>query len=129
MGAPESEVITIVNEDGSYTLTFDVKQSDGYNRKYDIATDMKGGTVKPVNADGRGTNDRWRVTRRDTKAFDMLLKNRFGEWTDRYEVSFDGKTMTLHHIPSPNNMMIAGPGPNVVPSDEPLSLFIFDRVE
>ena len=63
MAVPESEVITIVARDSSYKLTFDVKQSNGYNPKYDIVTDMKGRTVKPVNADGRGTNDSWRVTR------------------------------------------------------------------
>ena len=129
MGAPESEVITIVKEDGPYKLTFDVKKSNGYNSKYDIVTDMKGAIVKPVNADGRGTNDRWCVTRQGTKAFDMRLKNRLGEWTDKYEVSSDGKTMTLRRVPSPNNMVIAGPGPSLVPSGEPECLFVFDRVE
>jgi hypothetical protein len=130
--APESEIITIVKEDGSYKLTFDVKQSNGYNSKYDIVTDMKGGTVKPVNADGRGTSDIWRVTRQNTKSFDMQLKIRFGgEWTYKYEVSSDGKTMTLHRIPSPNNMVFAGLGlrPSLVPSGEPQYFFVFDRVE
>jgi hypothetical protein len=61
MGAPESEVITIVKDHGPNKLTFDVKKSNGYHSKYDIVTDMKGATVKPVNADGRGTTDRWRV--------------------------------------------------------------------
>jgi hypothetical protein len=129
MGARESEVITIVKEDRFYKLTFDVKQSNDYKSKYDIVTDMKGGTVKPVNADGRGTNDRWRVTRQNPKAFEMQLQNRFGEWRDRYEVSSDGKTMTLHRVPSPNNMVIAGPGHNIVPSGEPQYFFVFDRVE
>jgi len=100
MAVPESEVITIVARDSSYKLTFDVKQSNGYNPKYDIVTDMKGRTVKPVNADGRGTNDSWRVTRQGMKAFDMELKTSFGGWTDKYEVSSDGKTMTLHRVPS-----------------------------
>ena len=93
--APESEVVTIVSQDSSYKLTFDVKQSNGYNPKYDIVTDMKGGTVKPINADGRGTNDSWCITRQGAKTFDMELK---GAWTDESEVSTDGKTMTLHHI-------------------------------
>jgi hypothetical protein len=96
---PESEVITIAPQDNSsYKLTFDVKQSNGYNPKYDILTDMKGSPVKPINADGRGTNDLWRVTRRGKKAFDMELKTQFGGWTDKYEVSSDGKTMTLHRV-------------------------------
>ncbi len=125
MAIPESEVITIVSQDSFYKLTFDVKQSNGYNPKYDIVTDMKGGTVKPVNADGRGTNDSWRVTRQATKAFDMELKNRFGEWTDKYEVSSDGKTMTLHRVPSTNNMVIEGVGL----LREPQYVLVFDRVE
>ena|ERR1700676_1198623 len=51
----KSEMITIVAQGSSYKLTFDVKQSNDYNPSYYIVTDMKGGTVKPVNADGRGT--------------------------------------------------------------------------
>ena len=53
IAVPESEVITIVAQDGSYKLTFDEKNSNGYNPRYDIVTDMKGGIVKPVMADGR----------------------------------------------------------------------------
>lgn len=94
----ESEVITIVAQGSSYKLTFDVKQSNDYNPNYYIVTDMKGGTVRPVNADGRGTNDSWRVTRQSVKAFDMELISQFGGWTDKYEVSADGKTMTLHRV-------------------------------
>jgi hypothetical protein len=89
----ESEIITIVAQDNSYKLTFDVKQSNDYNPKYEIATDMKGGTVKPVYADGSKTSDSWRVTRRGVNTFDMEL---MGGWTDKYEVSSDGKFMTLH---------------------------------
>jgi hypothetical protein len=129
IAAPKSEVITIVSQDGSYKLTFDVKQSNGFNPKYEVVTDMKGGTVKPVNADGRGTNDIWRVTRQGTKAFEMELKNRFGEWTDKYEVSSDGKTMTRHRVPSPNNMVIEGPDSRPIPSREPQYVLVFDRVE
>jgi hypothetical protein len=129
MAGLESEVITILAQDSSHQLTFDVKQSNGYNPKYDIVTDMKGGTVRPVNADGRGTNDSWRVARQGKKAFEMELKNRFGEWTDKYEVSFDGKTMKRHRVPSPNNMVIEGPDTRPIPSREPQSILVFDRVE
>jgi hypothetical protein len=96
--AAESEVITIVAQGSSYKLTFDVKRSNGYNPNYYIVTDMKGGMVKPVNADGRGTDDSWRVTRQSMNAFDMELISQFGGWTDKYEVSADGKTMTLHRV-------------------------------
>jgi hypothetical protein len=104
LAVPESEVITIVVQDTSYKLTFDVKQSNGYSPNYDIVTDMKGGAVKPVNADGRGTNDSWRVTRQSVKAFDMEL---VGGWTDKYEVSSDGKTLTLHRVAS-NRGLVGG---------------------
>jgi len=40
------------------------------------------------------------------KAFDMELKTSFGGWTDKYEVSSDGKTMTLHRVP--NNKALVG---------------------
>jgi hypothetical protein len=103
----ESEVITIVPQDGPYKLTFDVKQSNGYSPKYDIVTDMKGAAVKPINADGKGTNDSWCVTRRGRKAFDMELKTQFGGWTDKYEVSSDGQTMTLHRVPG-NSRIVGG---------------------
>lgn len=95
---PESEVITIASQDSSYKLTFDVKQSNGYNPKYDVVTDMKGTAVKPIYADGRGSSDLWRVTRQGTRGFDMELVSHFGGWTDKYEVSSDGKSMTLHRV-------------------------------
>jgi hypothetical protein len=107
MPLPESEVITIVSRDTSYRLTFDIKQSNGYNPKYDIVTDVKGATVKPIYADGRGSNDVWRVTRQGKKAFDMELNTQFGGWTDKYEVSSDGKTMTLHRVRN-NKGMVGG---------------------
>ena len=87
----ESEVITIVAQGSSYKLTFDVKQSNDYNPNYFVVTDMKGGTVRPVNADGRGTNDSWRVSRQNLKAFDMELISQFGGWTEKYEVSAERK--------------------------------------
>ena len=125
--SPESEVITIVSQDNSYKLTFDVKQSNGYNPKYDMVTDMKGGTVKPVYADGRGTNDSWSVTRQGAKTFDMELK---GAWTDKYEVSSDGKTMTLHRVSSKNAAVVGG----FIEKDgtlrrQPQYILVFDRVE
>ena len=42
MAIPESEIITILYQDTTYKLTFDVKQSNGYKPKYDIVTDLKG---------------------------------------------------------------------------------------
>ena len=129
MTVPESEVITIVAQDSTYKLTFDVKQSNGYNPKYDIVTDMKGGMAKPVNADGKGTDASWRVTRQGTKAFDMELKSRFGGWTDKYELSSDGKTMTLRRVQS-NTGLVGG----YIEKDgtvrrQPPYVLVFDRVE
>jgi hypothetical protein len=125
--APESEVITIVvAQDNSYKLTFDVKQSNGYNPKYEIATDMKGGTVKPVMADGKGTSDLWRVTRQGAKAFEMELT---GGWTDKYEVTSDGKTMTLHRFPSNNGIVGAYIEKDGTVRRQPQYVLVFDRVQ
>jgi hypothetical protein len=124
----ESEVITIVVQGSSHKMTFNVKQSNDYNPNYYVVTDMKGGTVKPVNADGRGTNDSWRVTRQSVRAFDMELISPFGGWTDKYEVSADGKTMTLHRV------SITGVAGVQVEKDgterrEGQHLVVFDRAE
>jgi hypothetical protein len=106
--APDSEVITIVSQDSGYKLTFDIKQSNDYNPKYDIVTDMKGAAVKPINADGSsGTNNTWRLTRHGANAFDMELTTTFGGWTDKYEVSPDGKTLTLRRVPN-NTRSVGG---------------------
>jgi hypothetical protein len=124
----ESEVITIAAQGSSHKLTFDVKQSNDYNPHYYIVTDMKGGMVRPVNADGKATNGSWRVTRQSTKAFDMELISQFGGWTDKYEVSADGKTMTLLRV------TIAGPTFAQVEKDGTVRrqgqhLVVFDRAE
>lgn len=126
MAIPDSEVITIVSQGNSYKLTFDVKQSNGYNPKYDIVTDLKGGAVKPVYADGRGTNDSWRVTRQSTKAFDMEL---VGGWTDKYELSSDGKTMTLHRVPSNTGLVGGYIEKDGTVRHQPQYVLVFDRVE
>ena len=105
---PEAEVITIVSQDTSYKLTFDVTQSNGSNLKYDIVTDMKGARVKPINADGRETNDQWRVTRQGTSAFEMEMKKHDLTFTDKYEVSSDGKVMTLYRRVQNNNGRVLG---------------------
>jgi hypothetical protein len=126
MAIPESEVITIVVLDSSYKLTFDVKQSNGYNPNYDIVTDMKGGTVKPVNADGRGTNDSWRVTRQGIKAFNMEL---VGGWTDKYEVSSDGKIMTLHRVASSKGLVGGYIEKDGTVRRQSQYILVFDRTE
>jgi hypothetical protein len=129
MAVPESEVITIVAQDSSYKLTFDVKRSNGYNPKYDIVTDMKGGTVKPVNADGQGTNDSWRVTRQSVKAFDMELNTPFGGWTDKYEVASDDKTMTLHRVSSNKGVIGGHIEKDGTLRRQPQYVLVFDFVE
>jgi len=126
---PNSEFITIVSQDTSYKFTFDIKQSNDYNPKFEIVTDMKGTPVKPINADGRGTNDTWRVTRQGRKAFDMVLSSQGGGWADKYEVSSDGKTMTLHRVLD-NKGLVGG----YIEKDgtvrrQPEYVAVFDRVE
>jgi hypothetical protein len=85
--------------------------------------------VKPINADGKGTNDLWRVTRQSANAFNMELNTQFGGWTDKYEISSDGKTMTLHRVGS-NKGLVGG----YVEKDGtvrrlPEFVAVFDRVE
>jgi hypothetical protein len=93
-----SELITIVSQGSGFKLTFDIKQDNEYNPHYDIVTDMNGATVKPTNADGKQTSDEWRVTRLRPNAFEMELQGPFGGWKDDYEVSPDGKTLTLRRV-------------------------------
>lgn len=42
--------------------------------------------------------------RQGEKAFDMELSTPFGGWTDKYEVSSDGKTMTFYRVRSNKGM-------------------------
>jgi hypothetical protein len=95
-----SELITIVSQGSDLKLTFDIKQDNEYNPHYELVTDMKGATVKPTYADGKPTNDAWRVTRNGPNAFEMQLLGPFGGWRDEYEISADGKTLTMHRMPS-----------------------------
>src|ERR1043165_7818073 len=68
MPVPDSEIITIVGQENLYKLTFDVT-FHGSNSKFEIVTDMKGGTVKSISADGSGKTDSWRVKRQGTNEF------------------------------------------------------------
>ena len=91
---------------------------------------MKAEPVKPVYADGAGSSDTWYFTRLRTSSFDMELRSQFGGWTDNYEVSADGKTMTLHRVVPKNNPVIGG----YIEKDgtvrkEPQYVLVFDRVE
>ena len=105
MPVPDSEVITIVAHDNRYKLTFDVKVK-GNEETYEIVTDMKGGAVKPVNGDAQRRMESWRVTRKGREVFEMELKTSFGGRTDRYEVSSDGKTMTLYRHPTDKHIVL-----------------------
>ena len=129
IGGVESEVITIVAQGSSYKLTFDVKQSNDYNPNYFIVSDMKGGTAEPVNTDGRKTNDSWRVTCQGIRAFDMELISTFGGWMDKYQVSADGKTMTLHRVPVNNGVVGVYVEKNGTVRRQSQHLVVFDRVE
>lgn len=125
---PESEVITIVSQGSAYRITFDTKQPNGHYEKYDIVTEMKGAAVKPINADGKKTDDKWRVIRQGGNAFDMELKTSFGGWTDKYEISPDAKTMTLRRITDNKSLVGVYIEKNGTVRHPPYRL-VFERVE
>ena len=125
---PDTEIITIVGQESAYKLTFDMKYRDS-KTSFEVVTDMKGGTVKSVNADGQGKPDSWRVTRQGLNAFDMEVKTSFGGRTDKYEVSLDGKTMMLHRVPTDKRMFVTYT--DKAGAERRLSdyVLVFDRVE
>ncbi len=73
-------------------------QDNEYNPHYDVVTNMDGATGKPNYADGKQTSHEWRVTRQGPNAFEMELRGPFGGWKDDYEVSLNGKTLTLRRV-------------------------------
>lgn len=82
--------------------------------------------VQPINADGQRLNDSWRVTRRGANKFDMEL---VGGWADKYEVSQNGKTMTLHRVLD-NGTVIGGRiDRNGVLQPQPEYILVFERVK
>jgi hypothetical protein len=123
--APASEVITITSQGDEFILEFDVKNDNGYNPKYSITTNMKGTTVKPIYADGSKADEQWRVTRQNSKKFDMELFTKFGGWKDEYEVSSEGAGMTMHRHTTPGGPIVGIPraGRSVE------KIFVFEKVK
>jgi hypothetical protein len=93
-----SELITIESQGNGFKMVFDAENDNGYKPRYSLITEMKGETVKSIPTDGKQTDDAWRVTRNGPRSFDMELSTKFGGWTDKYEVSSDGKTLTGRRI-------------------------------
>jgi hypothetical protein len=122
-----SELITIVPQGSQFNLDFDIKQDNKYNPHYKILTDMRGDAVKPTYANGQGTTSSWRVTRQSPKAFEMELLGPFGGWKDEYEVSADGKEMTMRRIPS-NGGIVAGKMDSKGAVHSVQVIMVFDRV-
>ena len=125
---PASEVITITAQGTGFILDFDQKNDNGYKPQYSITTDMKGTTVKPIYANGSKTEDQWRVTRHSPKKFEMELIGRFGGWTDEYEVSNDGTTMTMHRHESKTGI-IAGKIESNGTFHRPAHIFVFEKMK
>lgn len=92
------ELITIEPQGNGFKLVFDAENDNGYKPRYSLITEMKGETVKPIPTDEKPIDGVWRVTRNGPRSFDMELSTQFGGWTDKYEVSSDGKTMTGRQI-------------------------------
>ena len=93
-----SELITIEPQGNDFKMVFDAVNENGYKPRYSLITKMKGETVKPIPTDGKPIDGAWRVRRNGPRSFDMELSTQFGSWTDKYEVSSDGKTLTGRRI-------------------------------
>ena len=123
-----SELMTIEPQGNIFKIVVDAENINGYKPRFSILTEMKGESVKPILTDGKQTAETWRVTRSGLRKFDMELSTEFGGWTDKYEVSSDGKTLTGRRIQSTSGViggMIDRNG--VVHSIQTIA--VFDRVQ
>jgi hypothetical protein len=103
----ESELIFIAEQGNQFQIVFQAMQSNKYNPHYQITTDMKGTTAKPVQVDGRPMNDEWRVTRNTPNAFVVEGVGSSGGWRNEYAVSANGKRLTVRELPG-TSRIVAG---------------------
>jgi hypothetical protein len=124
---PDSESITIESQGSDFKLTYDIVYGNGYESKHWTVTDMRGAIVKLTQADGKAMSDQWRVTRDGPDVFVVDKLGPFGGGQDRYEVSADGKTMTIRTIPGKTGL-VGGKLENGVLISAP-PVLVFDRVQ
>lgn len=88
----ESETIKIQPTGSDYRFEYDQGAENGTVLHWWFVTDMKGGCVKHTQKNGQPMSSQSCVERRDANRF--FDKTLFGK--DEYEVSRDGRRMTLH---------------------------------
>jgi hypothetical protein len=102
----ESKIIMIESQGGVYKLTVDSASENGVKSYAAATTSMKGEVVKTIDKNGKPTTQEWRVTREGPDAFRVEWLGTF-PMQEKYEVSADGKTMTIRDV-TPNPIIIAG---------------------
>jgi hypothetical protein len=86
-----SESITIESQESNVKFTYDRLGENGTELHWWFVTDMKGGTVKPTQVNGRPMSGESRITRLDSYRF----KDESAMQQDEYEVSANGQTMII----------------------------------
>jgi hypothetical protein len=111
----QSEMITIESQGNDFKLTFDWLAENGTELHWWYVTDMKGGSVKATQVNGRPMSGEVRFTRLNSSAFreeSVVLR-------DEYKVSGDGQTLRIHRT------FLMNTAPHKLPKDV---LLVFDRV-
>jgi len=109
-----SELITIESQGKDFKFTYDWSAENGTELHWWYVTDMKGGIVKPTQANGQPMSGKPRITRIDSGSFKIeseVLK-------DIYKVSADGQTMKLQR------KYLIDVAPHILPKEIRL---VFDR--
>jgi len=125
----ESELISITSQGNQFQITFQAIQSNKYNPHYQIVTDMKGETSKPVQADGKPMSDEWRVTRTQPNSFVVESVGPFSGAKHEYAVSTDGGTFTVHEMPDSAPRVIAGKMDSNGVMHRVQQVLVFDKIQ
>jgi hypothetical protein len=111
-----SELITIESQESNVKFTYDWLAENTTELHWWFVTDMKGGSVKHTQVNGRPMSSESRITRLDSYRFtdESSMKR------DQYQVSADGKTMTIQRT------NLFNPAPHKIPKEMRL---VFERQE
>jgi hypothetical protein len=94
------EVIRIVAVDDKFKLTFEGQQGKKHPWKAEIVTNMDGTLVKYNDGSFEESGYASRITRQNANRFRIESMAPFGKSTDDYDVSADGRVMTLERVDS-----------------------------
>ena len=121
----ESKSIAIESQGTRYKLIIDCVQQNGVKWYFSATTNMNAEVVSTFDKTGKQTSQQWRVTRDGPSSFRLDWLGPYG-MQQRYEVTADGKTMTMHDVTaSPKIIGGTYKGGRPVPVDH---TEVFDRV-